>query len=154
MERQSNVHGPRLDEDESVPARTRLRFGFRFDTWYRLAAVPFGIAPSSAHVDVETSPTGDKMLVAHFGPWSVATPVSNVAGTTITGGYSPVKTIGPPHLSLADLGLTFATNSERGLCIRFRDAVPGLAPTSLVRHPALTVTVEDVEGLAHSLGSI
>jgi hypothetical protein len=137
----------------SEPARTRMRFGFRFDPWYRLAAVPFGIAPSSAHVDIDTSPDGTKILVARFGPWRVTTPVANVAETTITGGYAAVKTIGPPHVSLADFGLTFATNSERGLCIRFRDAVPGVAPTSLVRHPALTVTVDDVEALARSLDS-
>jgi hypothetical protein len=151
-------HLPREDSqppvtDASTPARTRMRYGFRFDTWYRLAAVPFGIGPSSAHVDIDTAPDGDKMLVARFGPWCVTTPVANVAATTITGGYAAVKTIGPPHVSLADLGLTFATNSERGLCIRFHDAVPGVVPTSLVRHPALTVTVEDVEGLARSLAS-
>jgi hypothetical protein len=139
--------------ERSAPARTRMRFGFRFDPWYRLAAMPFGVTPSSAHVDIDTSPHGDKMLVARFGPWCLSTPVTNVVGTTITGGYATVKTIGPPHVSLADLGLTFATNSERGLCIKFRDAVPGVAPMSIVRHQALTVTVDDVEGLARSLAS-
>jgi hypothetical protein len=31
--------------------------------------------------------------------------------------------------------------------------VPGVAPMSIVRHQALTVTVDDVEGLARSLAS-
>lgn len=132
-------------------ARYSARFGFRFDSWYRLAALPFGVSPSSAHVDVRTTADGERTLVARFGPWEVSTPVANVLATHVTGPYSPVKTIGPAHVSLKDLGLTFASNGERGLCIRFRDAVPGLAPTSLIRHPALTVTVEDPDGLARVL---
>jgi hypothetical protein len=128
-----------------------LRFGFRFDSWYRLAALPFGVSPSSAHVDVRTSAEGEALLVARFGPWQVSTPVTNVLSTTVSGPYSTVKTIGPAHVSLTDLGLTFATNRERGLCIRFRNSVPGVAPTGLIRHPALTVTVEDPDGLARVL---
>jgi hypothetical protein len=83
----------------------------------------------------------------------VSTPVANVLSTTPTGPYATVKTIGPAHVSLRDFGLTFATNRERGLCIRFRRSVPGLAPTGWLRHPALTVTVDDVEGLARALAS-
>ena len=128
-----------------------LRFGFRFDPWYRLAALPFGVSPSSAHVDVRTTAEGQRLLVARFGPWQVSTPVTNVLGTSVSGPYATVKTIGPAHLSVTDLGLTFATNRERGLCIRFRNAVPGVAPIGLIRHPALTVTVEDPDGLARVL---
>jgi hypothetical protein len=128
-----------------------LRFGFRFDPWYRLAALPFGVSPGSAHVDVRSSADGERVLLARFGPWQVSTPVANVLATDVTGPYATVKTIGPAHVSLTDLGLTFATNRARGLCIRFRNAVPGIAPVSLVRHPALTVTVEDPEALARVL---
>jgi hypothetical protein len=109
------------------------------------------VSPSSAHVDVRTAADGERTLVAHFGPWSVSTPVDNVLATTVTGPYAAVKTMGPAHVSLSDLGLTFASTHERGLCIRFRAAVPGLAPTSLIRHPALTVTVDDPDGLARAL---
>lgn len=133
---------PRAEPDQS--------FGFRFDRWHRLAAVPFGVSPSSARVEITTA-DGERMLTAHFGPWSVSTPVANVAGTATTGPYSLVKTAGPAHVSLKDFGLTFATNGERGLCIRFSRSVPGLEPTGLVRHPALTVTVDDVDGLEHAL---
>ena len=142
--RRRSRNGHRSPSRRSVEhAPYSLRFGFRFDSWYRLAALPFGVSPSSAHVDVRTSAEGQRLLVARFGPWQVSTPVTNVLSTTVTGPYATVKTIGPAHVSLRDLGLTFATNRARGLCIRFRNAVPGLAPTSLIRHPALTVTVDD-----------
>jgi hypothetical protein len=150
MEPQGNLHSPRTD-DEREHAPYSLRFGFRFDSSYRLAARPFGVSPSSAHVDVRSAADGRRLLLARFGPWQLSTPVTNVLSTSVSGPYSTIKTIGPAHLSLRDLGLTFATNRERGLCIRFRHAVPGIAPTGLIRHPALTVTVDDPDGLARVL---
>ena len=129
------------------------QFGFRFDRWHRMAALPFGVTPSSAHVEVTTSTDGERVLTARFGPWCVTTPVENVAGTATSGPYSLVKTAGPAHVSLKDFGLTFATNGREGLCIRFRHSVPGVAPTGLLRHPALTVTVDDVQGLERALSS-
>ena len=120
-----------------------MTFEFSFDTLHRVVALPLGITPSTAGVDVS-----DGRLLARFGLWRLSTPVANVDGTEITGPYHPLKTIGPAHLSLADRGLTFSTNSRRGLCIRFREPVPGIEPTGRLRHPALTVTVADVDGLA------
>jgi hypothetical protein len=159
-------HLPREDASSETPVATPAeparpqpvgpepdrRFGFRFDPWYRLAALPFGVVPSSAHVDVTTA-DDERILSVRFGPWCVTTPVANVASTTVTGPYSLVKTMGPAHLSLVDFGLTFATSPTRGLCIRFRERVRGLTPIGFVRHPALTVTVDDVDGLADALGS-
>jgi hypothetical protein len=81
----------------------------------------------------------------------VRTDLSNVAGTDETGPYTPVRTIGPAHLSLADRGITFASNPDRGLCIRFHEPVAGIEPTGRLRHPALTVTVSDVPGLARAI---
>lgn len=81
------------------------------------------------------------------------TPVSNVASTIVNGPFGLLKTAGPAHLSLADRGLTFATNGERGLCITFDEPVPGIEPTHILRHPAVTVTVADCEGLAALLSS-
>jgi|SRR5829696_1759829 len=154
---------PRAREDPEAPqkaapvapphAARAQQFAFRFDRWHRLAALPFGVTPSSAHVEVTTSADGERVLTARFGPWCVTTQVDNVAGTATTGPYSLVKTAGPAHVSLKDFGLTFATNGSQGLCIRFRRSVPGLAPTGLLRHPALTVTVDDVEGLERALKS-
>ena len=119
-----------------------LTFPFRFDARYRLLAAPFGISPARAEVRL-----GDGRLVARFGPWTVETPLTNLAGAEVTGPYGLLKTAGPAHLSFADRGLTFASNGDRGVCIRFRQPVPGISPTRAPLHPALTVTVADVDGL-------
>lgn len=47
--------------------------------------------------------------------------------------------------------MTCATNGEQGLCIRFREPVRGLEPLGVLRHPAVTVTVEDGKQLARVL---
>ena len=88
---------------------------------------------------------------ATFGPWTVKTPLANVASVSITGPYSFLKTVGPAHLSLSDRGITFATNSRRGVCLAFRRPVPGMEPTGTVKHPNLTVTVQDCDALAEQL---
>jgi hypothetical protein len=136
-----------------APATPVQRFAFRFDPWYRLVALPFAVAPASAHVDVTTADDGQRVLSARFGPWCVTTPVDNVADTNVTGPYSLLKTAGPAHVSIVDFGLTFASNGARGLCIRFKRSVPGVAPTGRLRNPALNVTVDDVDGLARALAS-
>lgn len=123
-------------------------FAFRFDPAYRVAALPFGVMPATTSVEVEAGE-----LRARFGPWRVRTPLTNVIGTEISGPYSFVKTAGPAHLSFTDRGVTFATNGERGLCIRFREPVRALDPSGRLRHPGLTVTVNDIDGLAAALAS-
>ena len=69
----------------------------------------------------------------------------------ITGPYSLLKTIGPARLSVSDRGLTFATNSRRGVCLRFVRPVPGIDPLGKIKHPNLTVTVWDCAGLLAAL---
>jgi hypothetical protein len=122
------------------------RFEFRFTKPYRLAALPFGVTPSTCQVRV-----GASRLVARFGPWQAQTGLDNIADVTITGPYSFVKTAGPAHLSLADRGLTFATNGDRGVCLILREPVAGIDPFGLLRHPNLTVTVADCDGLAQAV---
>ncbi|HEY2602082.1 MAG TPA: hypothetical protein VGI67_11035 [Thermoleophilaceae bacterium] len=119
------------------------RFAFRFEPRYRRAARPFGITPERAWVEVDAD-----RLAAHFGPWHLKTPLENVRSVSITGPYWFVKTAGPARLGITDRGLTFATNGDRGVCITFATPVRGIEPLGLLRHPELTVTVEDVEGLA------
>jgi len=123
-----------------------MTFPFLFDPIHRAFALPFGITPPRTAVEVS-----DGYLLARYGPWTVRTPLANICGTEITGPYSAIKTIGPARMSAVDRGLTFASNGERGLCICFHEPVPGLAPTAGLRHPALTVTVADIEGLAAAL---
>jgi len=121
-------------------------FGFRFTTQYRLAGLPFGVRPSNCEVRV-----GDGQLTARFGPWQVQTALDNVADVSVTGPYTFAKTAGPAHLSLADRGLTFATNGDRGVCLIMREPIPGIDPFGLLRHPNLTFTVADCDGLADAV---
>src|SRR5215207_3926067 len=123
------------------------QFAFRWTPTYRLVAAPFLVTPSNAKVEVD-----DDQLTIRFGRWTLRTPTANVAATQITSDYSVLKTAGPPHLSLADRGITFATNPDRGLCIEFETAVPAIEPFGRIRHPAATVTVDDIAGLQRSLG--
>jgi len=111
--------------------------------WSRL----FGVQESTASVALE----GDE-LVIRFGWWRLRTPVANVASACITGPYRAWKVAGPARLSLADRGITFATSTGPGLCIGFHQPVAAIAPFGLLRHPAATVTVADVEGLRRALG--
>jgi hypothetical protein len=127
------------------PTETR-RFDFDWQPRYRRAARLFGITPRRAWVEVD-----DVQLTVRFGRWTLSSTLDNVTATEVTGPYGFVKTAGPPHLSLSDRGITFATNGERGLCVSFREPVPGIDPTHRIRHPGATLTVADVEGLARAL---
>jgi hypothetical protein len=119
------------------------RFAFRFARAYRLPALVVGVTPATAYVRV-----ADAVVTVRFGPWKLKTPLDNVTGHEFTGGFAYLKTAGPPHLSFADRGITFATNSEQALCIRFAEAVKVLDPTGSLRHPAATLTVADPHRLA------
>ena len=124
------------------------RFTFRFASAYRRPARLFGITPATAWVDVDAD-----TLRAHFGHWRVTTPLTNIRTVAVTGPYAFLKTAGPARLGITDRGLTFATNGDRGVLILFHAPVPGLEPTGLLRHPELTVTVADVDGLVERLGT-
>lgn len=124
------------------------RFRFRFAAAYRPPARVFGITPSTAYVDV-----GNGKFDAHFGPWRVRTPLANIGAVAITGPYAFIKTAGPARLAITDRGLTFATNGDRGVLVSFRTSVRGLDPLGLLRHPELTVTVDEVDRLAELLRS-
>ena len=118
------------------------KFEFRFTTPYRLAGLPFGVRPSTCEVRV-----GGGGLTARFGPWHVQTALANIADVSVTGPYTFVKTAGPAHLSFADKGLTFATNGDHGVYLIMREPLPGIFPFGVLRHPNLTLTVADCDGL-------
>ena len=90
-------------------------------------------------------------LSVRFGPWSLRTPVQNIVDATETTDFAYLKTAGPPHLSFADRGVTFATNGDRGLCVRFADPVKAIDWIGMVRHPGATLTVADGPGLRRAL---
>ena len=123
-----------------------LVFPFAFAPSYRLPARLFGISPRTAAVEVS-----DGELLVRYGRWSLRTPLSNITSTELTGGFSFVKTAGPPHLSLTDRGVTFATNGDRALCVLFAQPVPAIDPAGLIKHPGATMTVADPDGLQRAL---
>ena len=122
------------------------RFRFAFDRSYRLPALLFGVVPATTWVEV-----ADGQLRVRFGPWSLRTPLANVASATVTGGFAWLRTAGPAHLSLTDRGVTFATNGDRAVCVTFHTPVKGIDPTGLIRHPGATVTVADPSALLAAL---
>lgn len=124
----------------SLPAR---RFRFAFAPLFVPFALPFGVTPMTAWVDV-----GAERFEIRFGPWVLRTDRANVAGAEVAGPYALPKVLGPPHLSLSDRGITFATNRRAGVCIRFHEPVRAFP---LLRHPGVTVTVDDLPGLVAAL---
>ena len=122
------------------------RFEFAFDPSYRRWSRTFGVTPDNAFVLV-----GNDTFEARYGRWRVTTPLANITGVEVTGPYAFWKTAGPARLAFTDRGLTFATNGERGVLVHFDKSVRGLDPLGVFRHPELTVTVADVDGLAARL---
>lgn len=93
----------------------------------------------------------DTELRVRYGPWSLRTPRSNIERVVETGGFSFLKTAGPPHLSFADRGVSFATNGDRAVCVTFREPVRAIEPTGRLRHPGATMTVADPAALRRAL---
>ncbi len=135
-----------MDTSADQHAAAPAVFPFRFDPTYRRLARLFGVTPEHAWVSV-----GAGELEARYGPWRVRSPLSNIARVQVTGPYAFLKTAGPARLAITDRGLTFASNGDRGVCITFRSAVPGIDRRGRIRHPELTVTVLDVDGLVDAL---
>jgi hypothetical protein len=103
------------------------------------------VRPDAAHVDL----TAEGGLVAVFGRLRLETDLTNVCGYHLTGPYRWWRAIGPRG-SGADHGFTFGTSSHGGVCVCFRDWVP-FRWVRGGRMEALTVTVDDVDGLARAL---
>jgi hypothetical protein len=122
-------------------------FAFRFTPAYRRAGALFGVTPGRTWMKV-----GDGRLDVRFGRWRVSTPLENIAGVEVTGPYAFLKTAGPAHLAITDRGLTFATNGERGVCLRLHAPITGIEPFGVIRHPTLTLTPADVDGFIRALG--
>jgi hypothetical protein len=124
----------------------RERFDFEFDPRFVPLLFAMGVTRGTAFVVL----TAHDRLLARFGPWRVLTPLANVREVCLTGPYQWFKAIGPRG-SMADRGATFGTTTAGGVCMLFHDPVPALDPFGVFRHPGLTVTVADREGLAEAL---
>ena len=136
----------RADAPVDDTGESSVRFAFRFDRLLVPFAAAVGVLPATAWVRLD-----DDELVIRFGPWILRTQRTNVAGCEVTGPYRMIKVVGPPHLSLADRGITFATNRQSGACIRFHEPVGALLPRGMLTHPAATVTVTNPDDLARRL---
>jgi len=123
------------------------RFPFAFAPSYRLPALALGITPRTAWVEVSATE-----LRVRFGLWRLRAPLTDIASTEVSGGFTYLKTAGPPHLSFVDRGITFATNGDRALCVTLTEPVPGIDPTRRILHPGVTMTVAEPEALARALG--
>ncbi len=119
---------------------------FRYAVDKRLTPfwLPFGFRPSLDGVTVAE----DGTFLATFGFLKLETTTGNIDQAHITRDYR-WWTAGGARLSMADHGLTFGTNRSAGVCVHFRKPVP--SPLRRKGHPALTVTVADVDGLVRSL---
>jgi hypothetical protein len=106
--------------------------------------LPFGVRPNRDGVTI----TDDLTFRATFGFLKLVTPLSNIADAHVTRDYRWYTAAGARR-SMVDDGLTFGTNRNAGVCVHFRDPVP--SPLRRKGHSALTVTVDDVDGLAKQL---
>jgi hypothetical protein len=129
----------------SEPKRT---FRFDFEEPYRPWLRAMGITPANSRVEV-----GDGMLRCRFGRWSLDTPLDNITCVSRTGPYRAHRAIGARG-SFADRGVTFGSTTGGGLCVQFDRPVPALLPWKGLRHPAVTLTVADVDGLADLLARL
>jgi hypothetical protein len=106
--------------------------------------LPFGLRPGRDGVTITDAGT----LLATFGFLKLETPLANIDEAHVTRNYRWWTAAGA-RKSLVDNGLTFGTNRAAGVCIHFREPVP--SPVRRKGHPALTVTVTDLDGLVQRL---
>src|SRR3954447_23136036 len=143
-------HHPTVEQDKpDAPPRLprrHHRFAFRREPAFALAGLPFGVTESNSYLDVD-----DDRLEIRFGPWTLSTSTHNIESAQRTGPFRWWKVGGPPRVSLRDRGITFATNAQAAVCVRFREPVPAALPQGWFRHPAVTVTVDGVDDLARFL---
>lgn len=121
-----------------------LRFKYALDKRFAPFIIPFALQTSKHGVII----SGDGDFRATFGFVKLTTSLANIDEAHITRDYRWWKAIGARR-SFADDGLTFGTNCDAGVCVHFHEPVPSLLGPS--GHSALTVTVEDLEGLTDAV---
>lgn len=116
------------------------RFGFAIDPRFAMPLRVFGVRADTAFVEID-----DDIFSAHFGWFRVTTPVNNITSVQRTGPFLAIKALGP-RMSAADRGVTFGSSTHAGVCVTFGHPVTALFGP-VIRHPGLTVTVADPDGL-------
>lgn len=121
-------------------------FDFAVDPALRRWSRAFGVRPENC-----TATLSPAELTVTFGRWSFSTSPTNVSAVSVTGPYRWWKVAGPPRLSLADRGITFATTAEHGVCLELRHAVGAIDPLHLIRHSNVTITVAEPQRFADAV---
>jgi hypothetical protein len=57
-------------------------------------------------------------------------------------------------LSFADRGVTFATNGDDAVCVRFRRPVAGIDLTGTIKHPGATLTLSHPQAFLDQLQTL
>ena len=125
----------------TVSGRPR-RFALPLRWPSRLFLLAWGVRPGHAHVDVDAD-----RVRAVFGFWALETPLANVTAWEISGPYRWWRAIGL-RSSWPFRDYTFGTTTHGGVTLRFRGRVRF---GRIYRAAELTVTVDDLEGLARAL---
>jgi hypothetical protein len=121
-----------------VTKGTKQSFEFDFDKRFSPLLVLLGAIPSNSRVELR-----DDRVAVRLGPWRLSISTANIAHLDVTGPYRWYRAIGL-RVSLSDRGLTFGTNTRRGLCI---ELVRPIRSFLSMHHPAVTVTVREPEML-------
>jgi hypothetical protein len=124
-------------------------FPFDFSDVTALASRCIGVWPMSSGVAVSAH-----TVTVRFGPWVLSTPVDNVRSARVTREVPLLAVGGPPRVDPRTRAITMATTPHRGVKLTLRDPVPGGLPTDRLRHPEVTVTVRDPEGLVALLDTL
>lgn len=114
-------------------------FPYRFDRTFVGIWWPLG-----ARENVDGVTIGVDSLTATYGGKRLETPLANVTGAHATLDYQWWKAVGM-RLSFVDDGVTFGTATHGGVCIHFEERVTRVIGRK--DHSALTVTVDDLDGL-------
>lgn len=134
------------------------RFPSRIDRRFApLLRVLFGVRPENAYVElrdeagsgaadppVSDLPTGT--FLARYGRFQAETPIANIVSWRIEGPWRSIMALGV-RMSVRHRDLTFGGTARGGVRVDFRER-PRI---SVMRPPALYVTVDDLEGLAAAL---
>ena len=120
------------------------QFGFAIDTRFMPVLLPLGVRTSTAWLRID-----EDIVSVRFGFFNLHTTRENIKGYELSGDYKVIRAIGL-RASFADGGVTFGTNTRRGLCVKFAKTV-SVRPGFRLRHPGMMVTVDDIDGLAAAL---
>ena len=120
----------------------RQRFPLRLTGPARVAVLAWGVTPRRAWAELD-----DRGLRARFGWFAIEADAPNLLSYSVTGPYRWWRGLGL-RISLVDRGLTFGSSTHGGVCIHFRRPVRFFR---LFRPPAVTLTVDDIEGFTRAL---